>query len=264
MMRQMSILTVLVVFIFACEEKSDIEWKTQTTDLVVVDGILTTEVKTHKIKLTWPVKDLNEVPKPVSGATVTIIEGGTFIKLLEIPFGSGEYYTPVMRATSGRTYSATVFYKGDSFTAQDDIVAVEPLEPIRYHAVDNGYELDFHESGQNANFIEYNISWENTSSCTGSNCNARLIYYDLKTADVNEIFKPEKEPFNIPKGSTIIRRKFSVSDSYRSFLRAMLSETEWRGGVFDVQRENVPTNFSEGALGFFAVSTVVSDTTVVP
>jgi hypothetical protein len=43
----------------------------------------------------------------------------------------------------------------------------------------------------------------------------------------------------------------------------MLSETEWRGGVFDVQRDNVSTNLSEGAVGFFAVATVVADTTVI-
>jgi hypothetical protein len=43
----------------------------------------------------------------------------------------------------------------------------------------------------------------------------------------------------------------------------VLSETEWRGGAFDVQRENVPTNLSKGAIGFFAVSTVLSDTTII-
>ncbi|MBE9509733.1 MAG: hypothetical protein IMY71_02550, partial [Bacteroidetes bacterium] len=43
----------------------------------------------------------------------------------------------------------------------------------------------------------------------------------------------------------------------------MLSETEWKGGVFDVLPGNVYTNLSEGAVGFFAVSTVVSDSTVV-
>jgi hypothetical protein len=43
----------------------------------------------------------------------------------------------------------------------------------------------------------------------------------------------------------------------------MLSETEWRGGVFDVQRDNVSTNINGGGAGFFAVSTVLKDTMVV-
>jgi hypothetical protein len=77
------------------------------------------------------------------------------------------------------------------------------------------------------------------------------------------MYKPDKEIFQFPKGTTVIRRKYSVSDAYRAFLRSMLSETEWRGGVFDVQRSNVTTNLSEGAVGFFAVCSVVADTTVV-
>ncbi|HEY0772396.1 MAG TPA: hypothetical protein VGD31_18880, partial [Sphingobacteriaceae bacterium] len=69
-----------------------------------------------------------------------------------------------------------------------------------------------------------------------------------------------KTDFIFPSRSTVIRRKFSVSDRYRAYLRSMLSETEWRGSVFDVQRDNAPTNFTPGAIGFFAVSTVVADT----
>jgi hypothetical protein len=40
----------------------------------------------------------------------------------------------------------------------------------------------------------------------------------------------------------------------------MLMETEWRGGIFDVQHGNVITNLSSGAIGYFAASTVVTDT----
>ncbi|HEX8041058.1 MAG TPA: hypothetical protein VF490_18020, partial [Chryseosolibacter sp.] len=91
----------------------------------------------------------------------------------------------------------------------------------------------------------------------------RVVFYDLKTIDVNELYKPDKAPFYFPAGSVVIRRKYSVSPEYRSFLRSMLSETEWRGGVFDVERSNVTTNLSKGAVGFFAVCSVVSDTTIV-
>ena len=66
-----------------------------------------------------------------------------------------------------------------------------------------------------------------------------------------------------PKGSSIIRKRYSVSEPYETFLRSLLSETEWRGGVFDIERANVNTNLSEGAIGFFAASTVVTDTTIV-
>jgi hypothetical protein len=89
------------------------------------------------------------------------------------------------------------------------------------------------------------------------------VYYDLKAIDVSEIYKPGKADFNFPLNTIVIRKRYSVSPSYKAFLRAVLSETEWRGGVFDAQRADVPTNLSQGAIGFFAVSTVVSDTTII-
>jgi len=42
----------------------------------------------------------------------------------------------------------------------------------------------------------------------------------------------------------------------------MLLETEWRGGLFDVAHGNLETNLSQGAFGFFAVSTVIRDTII--
>jgi hypothetical protein len=77
---------------------------------------------------------------------------------------------------------------------------------------------------------------------------------------VNEIFKPAKEDFSFPVNSVVIRKKYSVSPAYRAFLRSVLSETEWRGGLFDVDRANATTNLSAGAVGFFAVTTVLTDT----
>ena len=37
-------------------------------------------------------------------------------------------------------------------------------------------------------------------------------------------------------------------------------ETEWQGGVYDENSASLPTNISNGGLGFFGVSAVLSDT----
>jgi hypothetical protein len=54
-----------------------------------------------------------------------------------------------------------------------------------------------------------------------------------------------------------------MNEAHAAFIRTLLSETEWRGGLFDVQPGNVQTNLSEGAVGYFAVSTVVGDSTII-
>jgi hypothetical protein len=248
----------------ACEEAIDRPPDSANTDLLVVEAVLTNERIRHLVKLTKPYQSQNIIPAPASGAVVTLDDGNQSATLVEFPSGSGHYYTPEFRAVTGVTYTLSISYEGRNFVAHDRAVPVDPLEPLGFRKSGDGYMLTAQPSGQDPYYINHTLTWKHTSACAnGSDCTGKVVFYDLKTIDVNEIFKPEKEDFVFPQNTIVIRKKFSVSDGYRTFLRSMLSETEWRGGVFDVQRANVPTNLSAGAVGFFAVSTVVSDTTVV-
>lgn len=250
--------------IAACEETVNVPSESEQTDLIVVEAILTNEPINHRVKLSLPYQSQNEDPIPVTGAAVTVIEQNTIYTLTEFPTGSGEYYTPVMRAVTGRRYGLVVNYKGKQYYAYDSPPPVEPLSPIKIEKADQQFTIRYSDSGQDPNFINYDISWANTEACSAAaSCEGKIVYYDLKTIDVNEVYKPKQEEFKFPRHSVIIRKKYSVSPVYKAFLRTMLSETRWRGGVFDVQQENTATNLSKGATGFFAVSSVVSDTTIV-
>ncbi|HEY0653145.1 MAG TPA: DUF4249 family protein [Chryseosolibacter sp.] len=250
-------LWLLLATLFACEERTDIDVKATTTDLIAVEGVMTNENRNHTVRLTRPYLRQNGTSSFVTGASVFVSDGFSSVSLTA--GDSGKYLTPAMRFVSGRTYTLTILYNGRQFTAQDSSVPVESLGPLSYTPVEGGYRINFFETGSQPNYINYDIIWAGTASCAGA-CKAKVVYYDLKSVDANALFKPEKTDFIFPSRSTVIRRKFSVSDRYRAYLRSMLSETEWRGSVFDVQRDNAPTNFTPGAIGFFAVSTVVSDT----
>ena len=256
---------VLLIFLFTgCEEKIDDSLLPEQTELLVVEGLLTNENRNHVVKLSLPYGKQNGMLEPVSGASVFVYEDSTLYELRELPVGSGRYYTPRERAVMGKVYTLYIEYNGRQYFAQDSAVPVQPLQGLRYRESGEGYTLTFDPGGRDANYVEHVINWVNTDACsTSDSCEGRVVFYDLNTIDVNEMYKPEKEIFQFPKGTTVIRRKYSVSPAYRAFLRSMLSETEWRGGVFDIQRSNVTTNLSEGAVGFFAVCSVVADTTVV-
>ena len=49
---------------------------------------------------------------------------------------------------------------------------------------------------------------------------------------------------------------------FAAYLRALLMETEWQGGAFDEASANLPTNITNGGLGYFAVCGVLADTLV--
>jgi hypothetical protein len=263
-MRRFRFLIFPALLTLACEENVDMPLSKQDTGLLVVEAILTNENKNHLVKLSMPYAEPNGKSLPATGASVYVFEDTTISVLTEFPVGSGNYYTPVRRAVFGKLYTLYIRYNGMQYFAQDSPVPVQPLPSLRYSEGDAGYTLNLEPEGSDPNYIDHLITWENSGACSVTEpCQGKVVFYDLKTIDVNEIYKPDKIPFYFPKQSLVIRKKYSLSPAYKMFLRSMLSETEWRGGVFDVQRSNVTSNLSAGAVGFFAVCSVVSDTTLV-
>jgi hypothetical protein len=253
-------------FLIGCEEPYDFPITPVTDDLLVVEGVFTNQIQNHLVRLTKTYNDINGTPIPASGATVAIFDADSAHFLTESPAGSGLYYSDSIAAVINKAYGLYIAYDGKEYTGFDIQVPVEPLEGPAYVQVETDqYALNLSTQGSNPNYVRNFVSWGQTSQCESVNdvCLAKVVNYDIKTIDVNEIFKPEKVNITFPAGTIIIRQKFSVSGGYQAFLRAMLSETEWRGGVFDVERANTLSNMSEGAIGYFALSSVVSDTTLV-
>jgi Domain of unknown function (DUF4249) len=265
MAKKITISFLIIAMLAGCEEQFNWDLADKEADLVVVEAVLTNENKNHLIKLTKPYLDQNQSPKPINAAFVAVLTDTDTIIATETPSNSGLYYTEKMQAVVGKVYVLAIGYNGKIFYAFAGQPPGEPLEPLLKKEVSEGlYTLDFRETGDNANYIKYFLDWQSVGNCADSlDCQAKQIYYDLKNIDVNKQFKPTQERVDFPAGTVIIRRKFSVSPKYREYLRGMLSETSWRGGLFDSFPANAATNLSEGAVGFFAVSTVISDTTII-
>ena len=87
-------------------------------------------------------------------------------------------------------------------------------------------------------------------------------YFSNLTVDVNELFAPARDRVRFPPGTHVIITKESLSDGYAEYLRGLLSETAWNGGLFDVKPGDPFDNISEGAIGYFSASTVIRDTIV--
>jgi hypothetical protein len=266
-MKGLRIIWLLTILFVSCEEELTREINPVDNDLLVVDAILTNEKMNHLVKLSHVNTTTNASWNPASGATVAISDGDNVQVLVEFPANSGLYFTNEnFRALFGKQYVLFIQYNGKNYAATDSAVPGEPFnnDSIYLQKEEGLFTLNFVKS-RFPSMTRYFINWQNTDFCasSGETCLAKIVDYDLKTVDINESFRPPKEQVLFPKGSIIIRKRYSISEPYKQFLRSMLSETEWRGGYFDVQRGNVITNLSEGAVGFFAVTTVVSDTTIV-
>jgi len=251
-----------ILFLISCEEK--IAWDIESKSIVrlVVDGMITNQQKAHSVKLSLPVLELNETSLSVSGAFVAITDQENVFILEEDPEIPGTYYTePDVQGVLGKVYSLYIKIGEYEFSGSSYMVPVEPMAPLNVVPCDENNNYFYVESDQFGEpfIMKIKYDWSDSEDCEANLCEALSIDYFLNTIDVNEIFKPEKQKVCFPSGTKLYRTKYSLNEDYREFLRAVMIESEWRGGLFDVERGNINTNMSEGAIGYFAASTVLTD-----
>lgn len=260
---------LLVILFFSCEKSTDWTLQAPVDTYLVVDGTITNEKKQHRIRLSYTVEQLNEVPKMVSGASVIISNSDSAWILTESTEEEGVYLTQSnFSAIVGVEYTLQISIKDSVYTAKSISRAVSPLTFLQYDIASvtpKLFRITWVASAFNVlnpSLYEIFLDWSQVSGYENSppeSCKARLLYFSLQTIDVNQVFAPEMERILFPPGTKIIEKKYSLSYEHAAFYRALLSETNWKGGYFDCASANIPTNLSEGAIGFFGVCEVVSD-----
>jgi hypothetical protein len=258
--------TIIILLLFAgCEKKSDLQFENQQADMIIVDGMITSEVKAHTIKLTKPVSTLNALPEAISGATVIIsCETGTQT-LIEQPANSGIYKTsPGFFGEMGKNYTLLISYNGSIFSAKATMAHGYLFPSLKYkkNANDNFYHIDWVANPYNAqrfSMYEILLDWSSVPGYETQNpdsCKARLLYYTLPTLDVSQVLASEMERISFPIGTLITEKNYSLTAEHAEFVRSLLMETNWQGSLFDAAHANVTTNLSNGAFGFFSVCDV--------
>ncbi len=267
-------MTVLSILLFtSCEKKIDWEIQQENLNTIVVDAIITNEYKNQHIRLTKPYTDPNGETIPVSNATVIVKVGPSieipFIESTEYP---GNYFTPTpITASINFNYTLEIQDDTSSYYAESYMIPVSGANTPTFDLdIDSGlYKINWQASEYNPYeqaMLKAIISWQHLlpEGTEDSLAYAKIMFYTLNTIDVSyNIFPQDKEEVLFPAGSIAIVKKYSVTDEYGNFLRALLAETEWQGSLFEDARGNLPGNISNGGLGYFSVCSVVVDTITV-
>lgn len=255
---------LLILLVMGCEVKYPWKLQSDNTQAVVVNGILTNVLKAQTIKLSFVNPGINMPYNPVSGASVSVSDSSHLYQFNELASEPGSYYSTPFQAVVGKNYTLIINYESISYTATANAVPITALDPINIIKDKDLYRYNFIKSGDPA-MLQVYYDWSSSPAYCESygHSQAQENYYVLNNVDVNNIFGPAKDTIFFPVGTKIIRRKYSLSKEHQDFIRTLLIETEWRGGIFDVQQGNVLTNISNGARGFFAACMVLTDTTVV-
>ncbi len=260
---------LVMMITVSCTEKIDWELNYQEEVLIVVEGKITNEIKSHEVKLTRPVFEMNSTPEPVSGSVVEIYDGRAIHSLTEDDSRPGVYLTGQdFAGVVNKGYQLRIGYGDLRITAITFMRAVTPFQYMHpYRVQDNPplYEVYISDSDEPA-IVRMELDWSHVrgyETLPYPDNHALIYHYTLGSVDVNRMFPPDREHVRFPPGTIVFREKESVSGGYEEFLRGVLSETDWRGGVFDVLPGNARTNLSEGAIGYFTAATVIRDTVVI-
>jgi len=261
----------MLIFLFSCEEKTDWDIQPGNLQTIVAEALITNEYKQQEVKLSKPFPDLNGQALPVSGAVVAISDETQVMNFIESAEVPGSYFSEIpIGASIDKTYVLNIYSEGETYTAEAYMVPVIPSWPIQIvPAEDNLREINWTAPGYNPDDLamyEVIISWTHLTDTifTDTRTEARMLHYTLNTIDISYVvFPQEKEEVLFPVGSILIVRKYSVTEDYAAYLRALLAETEWQGSLFEDARGNLPTNISNGGFGYFSACSVVADTIVV-
>lgn len=232
-------------------DPSDLDFK--YTDMVVVDGTITTEKKEHEIKLSHSMSFTDTVQRMITGATVTISTSDTIISLSEKT--NGIYVTSFnfagMRDKSyrldislpdGRSYHATCFLYPAMIV--DDVVA----QPTA-----SGYDIYMKAHGKKGNGAACLINIYVNDSLVTNKLVDKIVL--TKGAFSEKIFYLPQSQLT-KDTSWIAIEMYSTPYQMYQYISDIKNETVWSIEPFRQSPANVRTNISQGGLGFFLASEV--------
>lgn len=244
-----------------CEEESGWAPGTGGSVKIVVEACITNEFKTQQVKLTQTTLSPNDNPEGVSSAQVIVSTADSVYLFKEDSTRPGIYLSEKkFSGKAGEEYSLFIS-KGDSIISAK--ATMPPVSDFRF--------LTYSPTGENGNFkitwvAETYSNWEPAmyEIIIGQpdDSPVKLYYYTLPSLDIHQVFPPQMEETEFKKGTVITERKYSLSPEHAAYIRALLAETGFSGGFYTTMPANVPTNLSNGALGFFSASEVIEKTMV--
>ena len=269
------ILLVLMAVVFSsCEEKIDFDLNNSEYSRLVVEGSITDQQKAHTVKLTRTTSYYNNEQAPAErNAIVTISDDNEAFILTETSHGIYQTDSTV-QGVIGNTYTLNILTMDNkSYIATSALSSIAPIDSITYEYIEQfvhggdqvkGYLLK--TSGPEPLGVGNNYMW--------------FVYIDNKlvTEKVSDIMFVTDDyvdgNYISEFGFYLIEQELRPTDtldvtveahsfprSYYDFLMAIMLETEYRGqggGMFDGPPANVPSNISNGAIGYFRASAVVS------
>ena len=261
-------LILCILFLLSACEKS-VDWDLETTDdvRIVVEAILTDENQVQEIFLTETFTDLNGTAQGIEEANVVVEVNEVVYTFLQDPNLPARWYSEVPFAViDDLNYQLRISWKDRVYTANSELSSVFPIPSPFFNPIAESDSLTLGSfippfSSEEQALYQIDIDWRHLND-TVDLAQARVYEYTFNAVDMSQLVRPPRVPVYFPRGSFVQIKKFGLNEDYAAYLRALAIETEWSGTFFYGPSDNLPTNLSDGALGFFSTCAVLVDSLV--
>jgi len=247
----------MLFVITGCEDRVDLEIDFAGENILIVDAVLTTEVKNQEIVLSQMKKSPNDSTTYVSGALVQVSAEDRSVKFFESDSMPGHYYSEIpFGASANATHLLTIQLGEQEYRAVARLGPLYERNTLNVRRADTAgnYFVVPPDAFNPAEAAMYEISIDDPR--TSKPVDSRFYYYTLTSIDISQVLSGSQPRVTFADNVTLTQRKYGLSTAHEEFIRTMLLETRWRGNAFDVESTNVYSNLSAGARGIFALSAV--------
>jgi hypothetical protein len=266
------ILLFMLVAFSSCEEIIDLPLRGKDSPALIVEAELI-DVKGYsfvRLGETLDFYDPREEPK-VSGAIVLVTDQeGNKMDFLESDEEVGLYLPQdsEYKGIVGNTYTLSIEYKGDIFTAESKIFPTADIDSVQIRFTeesrfqDAGYYLYFYAKEPQETKDYY--FWRNYRNDTLIYENAGDLLYASDEV-IGEQINGFQFPFAYQKGDTVRLEQYSITKEAFEYYDDLVDVSFNDGGLFSSPPVNPRTNIKgQNVLGLFMTSSMISITTFVP
>lgn len=279
-MKQTRHINIFILFIYflisSCSEIIDLDLNDAENNRLVVEGTITTEQKTHWIKLSRTSDYfINQPTNSELGAQVSISTDDTTFYYID-PDNDGVYETDKeLSAKVEKTYTLHIqLSNGEQYSAESYLKPIHPMDSITYDyaksdiPVDEGYFYFINVFVQEPEPVGDYYLWEVfiDGKLESDTLRKKTFVSDefVNGSYIADWSVYQIEESKITNDTTVIKlQMLSISKAEYEFKIAVLLETDFSGAGFNGPPANIPTNISNGAVGFFGASAVTEDSLLI-
>lgn len=283
-MKNIVAIALLILSVYSCTERIDVDLDQQKFARIVVEGNISTDTTAHVVKLTKTADYFdNQPPAPVSGAQVTIASDSELYELVETPANSGVYLTaPDVFGKVGAEYRLKIVLDEEiggakEFEAATEIFPINQLDSIALKYYESWGEEGFYEiqcyvlDPPTEDFYMFE-TYINGRLVTDSISKVfvvdDLLYNGNYTNGIGVgYFDQSLDYEKLAIGDTVVLKTSRLTKDHSEFIFRVQEEISYQSPLFSGPPANVTGNISNGGFGFFGAysatyaATIVEETT---